>query len=413
VQRSELQVRLAEVEEKYEALRSRFDERTRRLWAAAEARALGHGGIVGVGRATGMSHSTIRRGIRELEEPDSEELVQVRRRGGGRTRMEEHDPTLLDALAALLEPSTRGDPESPLKWTTLSTPKIAEALAKNGYRLSAEKVRTLLHEQGYSLQAPSKTQDHRQHPDRDAQFRHIQSQVSAHQARDQPVISVDTKKKELVGNFHNKGREWRPQGEPDEVLVYDFVSNALGKAIPYGVYDIEANEGWVNVGMDHDTPRFAVASIRRWWDLLGRHRYPDATELLITADGGGSNGHRPRAWKYHLHRLAQETGLTIRVCHFPPGASKWNKIEHRLFSQISLNWRGRALISYETVVNLIANTRNANGLEVVAKLDRRKYPLKERITDKQLRLLNLERDDFHGDWNYALLPAQPPTSPNL
>lgn len=394
-----------EIHEKFAALEGVFDERERRLWAAAEARAVGYGGINAVSRATGLSHSTIRRGIADLDDPDSDDLVNVRRMGAGRPRKEDQNAELLSALAAILEPATRGDPESPLKWTSLSTRHVAAALCKQGFKVSPEKVRTMLHEQGYSLQAPTKTKDHRSHPDRDEQFRNIQEQVAAHQARNQPVISVDTKKKELVGEFHNRGREWRPEGEPEEVQIYDFIGLGEGKAIPYGVYDLQHNEGWVNVGTDHDTPRFAVASIRRWWDLLGRHRYTDAKELLITADGGGSNGYRARAWKLHLQKLADETGLTIRVCHFPPGASKWNKIEHRLFSQISLNWRGRALISYETVVKLIANTRNAKGLKVRAKLDRRTFPLGETVSDHQFKTINLQRDDFHGDWNYTIAPT--------
>ena len=405
MRRVELKKRLTEVEEKFALLSPTLDERARRLWAAAEAGALGHGGIIGVSRATGISHSTIQRGLRDLTEADTTDLVNVRRPGGGRKRMEEHDPGLIDVLARILEPTTRGEPESPLRWTTLSTHNIAKALAKEGYRLSPEKARTLLHSQGYSLQAPSKTKDDRRHPDRDAQFRNIQDMVGDYHERNQPVISVDTKKKELVGAFHNKGAEWRPQGEPVEVEVYDFISNASGKAIPYGIYDLERNEGWVNVGTDHDTPRFAVASIQRWWTLAGRHRYPEATELLITADGGGSNSYRARAWKFHLQKFARATGLTIRVSHFPPGASKWNKIEHRLFSQISLNWRGRPLVSYETIVSLISNTRNAAGLKVAAKLDRRSYPLKEKISDAEFQALNICHDEFHGDWNYSIHPT--------
>jgi Rhodopirellula transposase DDE domain len=388
-----------------------FTERTRRLWAATEARALGYGGIAQVVRATGISASTIRRGLRELATDAPLPPERTRRAGGGRKRKTERDPTLLRDLDALVEPTAPGDPESPLRWSCLSTRTLAVALDALGHSVSHTVVAELLHALGYSLQGNVKTREGRQHPDRDAQFRYIARQVRAAQRRGQPTISVDTKKKELVGPFKNGGRAWRPARTPQRVRVHDFVIPGAtgGKAIPYGVYDLHRNEGWVSVGIDHDTATFAVRSIRRWWQHMGRPVYRDTPSLLITADAGGSNGARLRLWKWELQQLANRTGLAITVCHFPPGTSKWNKIEHRLFSHIAMNWRGTPLVDLATIVSLIGSTHSRAGLHVRAELDRGHYPAGVAVTDAQMATVRLQRHRFHGDWNYTIHPAARPS----
>jgi hypothetical protein len=386
-----------------EGLLPRLNERERRLALGAEAKSWGHGGIEEVHRATGIARSTIKRGIGDLDgEPGSVASGRVRAVGGGRKKAEVADPDLVDALDALIEPETRGDPESPLRWTTKSTRKIAEELTLSGHPVSHTVVAFLLRYAGYSLQATRKVLEGAQHPDRDAQFRYLNAQVTAALDTGGPVISIDTKKKELVGRFAQAGREWRRSGEPEEVSTYDFPSTADGKAIPYGVYDMTDDSAWVSVGVDHDTAVFAVATIEKWWHQMGRDKYPDARELVITADGGGSNGHRPWLWKYELARLASATGLDIVVCHYPPGTSKWNKIEHRLFSRITLNWRGRPLTTYQTIVNLISRTTTQTGLTVRCELDPHDYPTKIKLTDKQKKAIPIERHAFHGDWNYTI-----------
>jgi len=392
---------------KHAALRSVFTERSRRVWAATEARALGYGGIAVVARATGLSPATISRGLKELDSDAPLAGDRVRRPGGGRKRATTHHPTLLRDLEALVEPTAPGDPDSPLRWTCLSTRTLAVALEALGYTVSHTVVAELLHRLGYSLQGNVKTREGRQHPDRDAQFRYIARQVAAAQRRGQPTISVDTKKKELVGPFKNGGRAWRPAKTPQRVRVHDFVIPGAtgGKAIPYGVYDLHRNEGWVSVGIDHDTATFATRSIRRWWQHMGRPAYRDATSLTITADAGGSNGARLRLWKWELQQLATRTGLAITVCHFPPGTSKWNKIEHRLFSHIAMNWRGTPLVDLATIVSLIGATHSQAGLHVRAELDRGPYPAGVTVTDAQLASVRLERHRFHGDWNYTIHPA--------
>lgn len=395
---------------RWQLLRPVLDERRVRLWSAAEAQAIGPGGVAVVARATGLGRERISAGIRELAEapetpPEGPPQAQrIRRPGGGRKPITETDPTLERDLEALLEPSRRGDPESPLRWTTKSTRTLAAALAEQGHRVSPTKVGQVLADMGYSLQANKKTAEGKQHPDRDAQFRYISEKAAEFANRGSPVISTDTKKKELVGNFKNAGQEWRRAGDPRRVSCHDFPDRALGKAIPYGVYDIRRDVGWVNVGVDHDTPRFAVASIAAWWAAMGKKAYPDAKELLITADAGGSNSWRARNWKVELQQFADETGLTIQVSHFPPGTSKWNKIEHALFSAISLNWRGQPLTTYETIVNLIAATTTTTGLRVRARLDRKRYPTGVKVSNAEFRALTILRDDFHGEWNYAIVP---------
>src|SRR5262244_3053873 len=393
------------LQEKYEFLRSELDERGRRLWAASEALALGRGGIVTVARATGLAERTIRRGQRELRRPVPSVAVasrRVRRPGGGRTRLVDEDPMVVGALEALVEPTARGDPRSPLRWTCKSTRRLAEELTRQGHRISHTKVAQLLEGLGYSLQGTRKTKEGATHPDRNAQFEYINEQVQAFQRRGQPVVSVDTKKKELVGDFAHGGREYQPKGQPEKVRVYDFVDTDLGKAIPYGIYDLTANCGWVRVGLDHDTAEFAVATLRRWWQQMGTEAYPRATSLLVIADGGGSNGARTRLWKAELQRFADETGLHITVCHLPPGTSKWNKIEHRMFAYITLNWRGRPLISHEVIVNLIADTRTTKGLSIRAALDPKRYVTGKKVTDEEMAGLRIERAAFHGDWNYTI-----------
>jgi len=391
---------------RFNALRPHLDERMRRLVAAAEAQALGYGGDSLVARVTGVSRRAIYEGRKELSgQASPRETGRVRRPGGGRKRARDKDPEIMSVLESLVEPATRGDPESPLRWTCKSVRRLSAEMKHLGHAVSHDMVARLLHELGYSLQANRKTLEGASVPDRDAQFAHIHGKVKAFQAVGQPVISVDTKKKELVGEFKNGGREVRPKGEPERVRVHDFVIPELGRAAPYGVYDVTENEGWVSVGIDHDTAEFAVESIRRWWRTMGRPRYPGAARLLITADGGGSNGSRVRLWKTALQRLANETGLSIAVCHFPPGTSKWNKIEHRLFSFISQNWRGKPLISHEVIVNLIAATTTKKGLKVECALDTNRYPSGVKVTDKELSRVNIERDPFHGEWNYTISPA--------
>jgi transposase len=394
------------IHEKYRLLAQIFNERERRLWAAVEAQQLGRGGISTVAKATGLSRTTIYQGLGELSECSGDGLRRdrVRAEGGGRKALTAKDPRLLESLERLVEPTTCGDPQSALRWTCKSTRQLAEALRHAGHLVGRQTVSELLATLGYSLQGNRKTREGSAHEDRDAQFEHINAEVAAYQQRAQPVISVDTKKKELVGDFKNRGREWRPKGRPEEVRTHDFMDRELGKVNPYGVYDQTANVGWVSVGTDHDTAEFAVESIRRWWSKMGVACYPQATDLLITADGGGSNGYRVRLWKVALQALANETGLTVRVCHFPPGTSKWNKIEHRMFSFISLNWRGKPLVSHEVVVNLIGNTRTATGLSIQAELDTTQYPKGVKISDEELRKLNLTRDTFHGEWNYSIAP---------
>ena len=400
---------VATLRAKHAALRAVFTERSRRLWAATEARALGYGGIAVVARATGLSPATIGRGLRELDADAPLPGDRVRKPGGGRKRATTHHPTLLRDLDALVEPTAPGDPGSPLRWTCLSTRTLAVALEALGHQVSHTVVAELLHGLGYSLQGNVKTREGRQHPDRDAQFRYIARQVRAAQHQQQPTISVDTKKKELVGPFKNGGRAWRPAKTPQRVRVHDFVIPGAtgGKAIPYGVYDLHRDEGWVSVGIDHDTATFAVRSIRRWWQHMGRPVYRDAPALLITADAGGSNGARLRLWKWELQQLANRTGLAITVCHFPPGTSKWNKIEHRLFSHIAMNWRGTPLVDLATIVSLIGSTHSRTGLHVRAELDRGLYPAGVTVTDAQLASVRLERHRFHGDWNYTIHPVTP------
>jgi len=393
---------------KFQMLVGRLDERGMRLWAAAEANACGWGGTSAVARATGLARSTIGRGRREIERAETRTGGRIRRPGGGRKQLTQSDPTLLTDLERLVDPESRGDPELPLRWTAKSLRTLAGELRELGHPISSpSSVAPLLRRLGYSLQANRKSREGSSHPDRDAQFRHINETVTGALASGQPAISVDTKKKELVGDFKNGGREWRPTGKPELVRVHDFKDEQLGKAIPYGIYDLGSDEGWVQVGVDHDTAQFAVASIRSWWEELGSKRYPNATTLQITADCGGSNGSRTRLWKLELQRLADETGLSISVCHFPPGTSKWNKIEHRLFSFIAKNWRGRPLESLETIVNLIAATTTRTGLEVYARLDTRTYPNKIKVTDAEMAQIRLEGDAFHPDWNYTITPHAP------
>jgi hypothetical protein len=394
---------------KYRLLKPGMDERLRRQWAAVEARDVGWGGITAVAQATGISRTTITVGLRELTLPEEERVMEahrVRRPGGGRKSLTETDRGLLTALEALIEPTTRGDPQSPLRWTCKSTRNLADELTRQNHPVRARTVARLLREAEYSLQGNRKTREGSSHPDRNAQFEFINTSVQRFRKRGQPVISVDAKKKEKVGDFKNGGEEWFPQGEPEEVRVYDFLIKSLGKATPYGVYDLLQNQGWVSVGIDHDTAQFAVNSIRRWWNEMGKHRFPHAKELLITADGGGSNSHRSRLWKVSLQDLADELGLRLFVCHFPPGTSKWNKIEHRLFSFITKNWRARPLVSLEVIVNLIASTTTRTGLIVKAALDTSRYPAKIKVTNEQLGRLRLKRHEFHGDWNYTLLPRK-------
>jgi transposase len=394
---------------RFKLLEKQLDERMRRCVAAAEAEALGPRGISIVSRATGVSRQAIRRGLTELRETARARLAgRIRQPGGGRKRTRDKDPTLLRDLEHLVEPTTRGDPESPLRWTCKSVRQLAAELQRQGHRVSHQLVSELLQELGYSLQANRKTIEGASHPDRNAQFEYINRRVRALLRAGDPVISIDTKKKELVGNFKNGGREPRPAGDPERVLVHDFVIPELGRAIPYGVYDIGGNLGWVSVGIDHDTASFAVESIRRWWQHMGQPRYPKAARLLVTADAGGSNGPRIRLWRVELQRLSDELGLPITVCHFPPGTSKWNKIEHRLFSFITMNWRGKPLLSYQVIVSLIAATTTHAGLRVEAALDRNRYPAGVKVPDAELQQVNLKPARFHGEWNYTVAPRQGP-----
>jgi transposase len=395
---------LGGVRQRFADLEPVFDEKSRRLLVAAESKALGRGGISAVSKATGVSRQVIRQGLRELEQPPSDPTGRIRRSGGGRKKVDQKDPTLVADLEKLVEPSTRGDPESCLRWTCKSLRKLAEELARMGHSVSYPVVGALLREMGYSLQANRKTKEGDGHPDRNAQFEHIDAKVQQYIGLQQPVISVDTKKKELVGDFKNNGQDWRPQGKPESVRVHDFKIPELGRAAPYGVYDLAQNTGWVSVGIDHDTASFAVETIRRWWHAMGKEKYPRAARLLITADGGGSNGSRLRLWKLELQKLADETGLAIAVSHFPPGTSKWNKIEHRLFSFISKNWRAQPLTSLKVIVSLIAGTTTKKGLKVHAEIDPRSYPAGIKVPDEEMAQINLKRDPFHGEWNYEILP---------
>lgn len=396
------------VAKKWQLLKATMDERARRLWAGTEADAIGWGGVAAVARATGLAISTVRKGRDEVRAgARADDVVHVRRKGGGRRPFEAEYPGVWSKLEKLVDPITRGDPESPLRWTCKSTHALGHEMFRlHGVRMSDKTVGKLLKEHGYSLQAPNKSVEGAQHPDRDAQFAHINAKAEDCLERGVPVLSVDTKKKELIGNFKNAGREWQPAGEPELVDVHDFPNDAVGKAIPYGVYDVGANDGFVSVGTDHDTPVFAVTTIEAWWKQVGAKRYPTTRDIFITADAGGSNGYRSHVWKYELQRIADKLDLSIHVSHFPPGTSKWNKVEHRLFSFISINWRGRPLRSYETIVNLISNTTNHGGLVVRARLDRRKYPTGKKVSNEELRALRIERDDFRGDWNYVLRPRR-------
>ncbi len=401
---------MATIASKFQALSGRLDEATLRVWAATEARSLGRGGISTVAKAIGMSRTTIHAGLAELKaaaQPaagKTEGRLRARAAGGGRKKLVNKDASLLRDLDALVEPMSRGDPMSPLRWTCKSTHRLADELKRQGHEVSQRTVCDLLGQMNYSLQSTRKTREGGKHEDRDAQFTHIAQTVSDYQATGDPVISVDTKKKELVGDFKNAGREWQPAGTPEEVRVYDFIDPELGKVAPYGVYDLTANTGWVNVGIDHDTAEFAVESIRRWWREMGEEVYPRARRLMITADCGGSNGYRVRLWRRELQKLADELQLTIQVCHFPPGTSKWNKIEHRMFCHITANWRGRPLLSRQVVVNLIGGTTTREGLQIKAALDEKTYAAGIKVSDEELARLLIERDEFHGEWNYRVMP---------
>jgi transposase len=397
----------AGIKARYEALRPWLDERARRLLAAAESQAIGPRGISAVSRATGVSRRIIREGMAELKEPAALGPGRIRRAGGGRKKAVDRDPSFKTDLEKLLESTTRGDPEAPLRWTCKSLRKLTAELQRLHHRVSHQVVADLLHELGYSLQANRKTKEGASHPDRNAQFEHLNGKVKWCLSRQEPVISVDTKKKELVGDFKNGGRELRPKGDPEKVRVHDFIDKELGRATPYGIYDIGRNSGWVSVGVDHDTAEFAVETIRRWWRSMGQQTYPRAKRLLITADSGGSNGSRLRLWKWELQKLADETGLRIAVCHFPPGTSKWNKIEHRLFSFITQNWRGKPLISLQAIVSLIAATTTATGLRVHSELDTASYESGIKVSDQAIAQVKLRRDKFHGDWNYEIHPRKP------
>lgn len=400
---------IAGIAARYKALEPVLDERARRLLAAAESQAIGRGGISAVSKATGMMRPVIRQGISELKEPGTSASGRIRREGGGRKKAVDKDGSLRPDLQNLLESTTRGDPESPLRWTCKSVRQLTAELKRMKHSVSHQVVADLLHDLGYSLQGSRKTQEGSTHPDRNAQFEHLNGKVKWCLGRRQPVISVDTKQKELVGDFSNKGQEWRPKGDPEEVRVHDFVDKELGRATPYEIDDLGRNSGWVSVGMDHDTAEFAVATIRRWWRTMGQPAYPKSKRLLVTADGGGSNGSRLRLWKLELQKLADETGLRIVVCHFPPGTSKWNKIEHRLFSYITQNWRGKPLRSFETIVSLIAATTTKTGLKVHAELNTESYQASIKVSDEELKRINIHRDKFHGDWNYEIRPRS--TSP--
>ena len=399
---------LRQIKSRYRGLAPLMDERMRRQWAATEAQTYGRGGVSAVSSATGMSRNTIRKGLFEVaarkRNPRLAVAARIRKQGGGRKRLTETDPGMAPALDRLIEPTTRGDPMSPLRWTCKSTMNLAHALTRHGHPVGAWTVGAMMKQSGYSLQSNRKTKEGGSHPDRNAQFAYIHGSVEQFQQRGQPVISVDTKKKELVGPFKNGGREWQPKGEPEEVVIHDFVDEQLGKVIPYGVFDLSLNEGWVSVGIDHDTAQFAVQAIGRWWHKMGTKRYPRARALLITADGGGSNGSRCRLWKVALQKLANDIDLKLTVCHFPPGTSKWNKVEHKLFCFITNNWRGKPLISHQVIVNLIAGTKTTKGLTVKAALDTQTYETGIKVTDDQLAALKITPATFHGNWNYRIRP---------
>lgn len=394
--------------QRFEMISWALDERLKRLYAAAEAKLLGHGGITKISKATGLARITIHAGLKELDQRSvtSNDVPsgKIRKSGGGRKKLLETSPTILEDLRKLVEPTTRGDPESPLLWTCKSLRSLAAELVSLGYKISHETTGLLLEKLGYSLQGNRKTLEGSNHPDRNAQFELINQKVKEVQSANNPVISVDTKKKELVGQYKNSGKTYRPKGNPEEVKVYDFVDKELGRANPYGVYDIANNVGWVSVGTDHDTSVFAVDTIRHWWNSMGKEKYKDATELMITADGGGSNGSRVRLWKVELQKFANEIGLPIRVSHFPLGTSKWNKIEHRMFCHISMNWRGKPLISHEVIVNLIANTTTNTGLKIMAHLNKNIYPIGIKVSNEEFSSINIARDEFHGEWNYIISP---------
>lgn len=394
------------IKQRYALISPFLDERQRRLYLAAEAKVIGYGGVSTVSRMTGVSRSAISAGYEDYDQAKENKISpgRIRKEGGGRKRTVTTDVTLKTDLEALIEPVTRGDPESPLRWTCKSVRNLSDELNRMGHKTSHRMVAELLHEMEYSLQGNRKTLEGESHPDRNAQFEFINQRVKALQSMEQPVISVDTKKKELVGDFKNGGKELRPKGDPEKVRVHDFKIPELGRVAPYGIYDMTHNIGWVNVGLDHDTSAFAVESIRRWWHSMGRELYPQAKHLMVTADGGGSNGYRIKLWKIELQKLADETGLSIQVCHFPPGTSKWNKIEHRLFSFISQNWRGKPLISYEVIVKLIAATTNRIGLKVKCQLDTNFYPKAIKVSDREMADINIQRDSFHGEWNYTISP---------
>lgn len=387
--------------EKYLRISESLDELSRRLWAANESMSIGYGGVAVVSMATGISKPTIEKGIHEIRESDYPR-DRIRRKGGGRKELSQKEPGLIRDLRKLIEPSVSGDPQSSLLWVSRSLRRISEEMGNTGYAVSHAKVGNLLHDMGFRLKGNRKTREGRSHPDRNEQFKHINDRAIEFMGNNEPVISVDAKKKELIGNFRNSGKEWKPPGEVDEVNVYDFLSDAEGKANPYGVYDLKNNEGWVSIGIDHDTAEFAVESIRRWWNLLGKKRYLQAGKLLITADGGGSNGSRVKLWKVELQKFADQSGLDIAVCHFPPGMSKWNKIEHRMFSYITMNWRGKPLRSYKTIIELIGNTRTKNGLRISADMDTGIYETGKEVSDEELERISLIRDEFHGNWNYTI-----------
>lgn len=388
--------------QKFKLVSLHLNERTRRIWAATEAKMFGHGGVTILSKATGLSRSTIHLGLEDIESKKTIPVEQIRKDGGGRKKIVDTDKTILKDLEKLLEPSTRGDPESVLRWTCKSTRNLAAELNKNGHRISDRKVCDLLSELGYSLQSNRKTKEGNEHPDRDKQFLYIYKKAKQFQRAAQPIISVDTKKKEMIGNYANSGVEWKPKGEPEEVNTHDFLAPDVPKAAPYGVYDVTKNEGWVSVGISHDTAEFAVATIKKWWNKMGKKRYPEATKIYINSDCGGSNSKSSRLWKAELQKLADTIGLDIHVSHFPPGTSKWNKIEHKMFSYISMNWRGRPLTTYNVVVNLIGNTKNKTGLEIRAELDENKYEKGIKITDEEFNSISLKRCKFHGEWNYVI-----------
>lgn len=396
--------RLKLISDRNKILLPHLDEKIRRLYAAAESKVLGHGGIGIVSKATGISRTTISTGLKELSAPENIDTDRIRKKGGGRKKATYKSPEIKTELAKLIEPALRGEPDSPLMWTSKSLRKLSSELKSIGLNASHNLIGEILNEEGFSLQANRKTDEGKSHPDRNAQFEHIHLKVKEYQSQNQPVISVDAKKKELVGNFKNIGKEFRRKKEPEKVKAYDFPSDAEGKAIPYGIYDITHNKGWVSVGIDHDTAEFAAETIKKWWAQMGDQIYPDAKKLLITADGGGSNSSRSRLWKKELQKISNEIGLAIEVCHFPPATSKWNKIEHRLFSYIAQNWRGKPLLSYEVIVNLIGSTTTTKGLSVICELDQNKYEIGIKVTDKELKSINLKKNEFHGEWNYKISP---------